>query len=31
MVYSHAAKTIEIEDVDAGVSELERAADPAKS
>jgi hypothetical protein len=31
MVYSHAAKAIEIEDIDARVSELERAAELAKS
>jgi hypothetical protein len=31
MVYAHAAKAIEIEDIDARVSELERAAEQAKS
>jgi hypothetical protein len=31
MVYAHAAKAIEIEDIDARVSELERAAELAKS
>ena len=31
MVYSHAAKAIEIEDIDARVTELERAAEIAKS
>jgi hypothetical protein len=31
MVYSHAAKAIEIEDVDLRVSELERAMELSKS
>ena len=31
MVYAHAAKAIEIEDIDARVSELERVAELAKS
>jgi transposase-like protein len=31
MVYSHAAKAIEIEDIDARLSELERAAELTKS
>jgi hypothetical protein len=31
MVYSHAAKAIEIEDIEARVADLERAAELAKS
>jgi hypothetical protein len=30
-IFNHAAKAIEIEDIDARVSELERAAESAKS